>query len=274
MSFNPLPESLQNTGLESSQQYLDAKANVVLAESGQEGLSGFLFDIPSSESVNLRADMTDHYTEDNSYLHDHRVIKPAQITLSGFIGELVQSGGGDAVKFLSTISNRLGSVGAYLGDLTPQAVQVASQVAAQAAAAAKVAENALLKAKGLVDAFSGDEPLPTKQQIAYNQLKALFTTHALLTLQTPWNYFENLMITSLGFTRNEESTGISDITISLKEIRISKTKTASYDVAQAVNRAAIQAGAESNTGVNAGSEGGLKSILSKSPEVIKGVFGQ
>ncbi len=258
MSFNPIAAATQQLNPKLSKSYLDARVNVILAEKGKEGLEGFLFDIPENENVNLSADMTDHYTEDNSFLQDHRVIKPAQITISGFVGELVYKKPTGLLGALSAIGNRLNAVGAFLGDQTPQAIQVAQKAAAQAQAAIGAASNIVGKAKSLTGAFKGASPEPTKQQVAYKELESLFRESQMLTLQTPWNFFDNLMITAIGFSQSEESEGISDIQITLKEIRVAKTKVADFDTG-VFNRSQIQESPGEDLGVTQGEE--LTSIV-------------
>ncbi len=253
MSFNPIEAAAQLVNPKLSESYLDARANVILAEKGKEGLEGFLFDLPDTESVTLSADMTDHYTEDNSFLQDHRVIKPAQITISGFVGELVYKKPTGLLGVISAIGNRLNAVGAFLGDQTPQAVQLAQKAAAQAQAAIGAASNTVGKAKSLIGAFKGAEPEPTKQQVAYKELESLFRESRMLTLQTPWNFFDNLMITFIGFSQGSESEGMSDIQITLKEIRIARTKTADFNT-EVFNRSQIQESESEDLGNTTGEE--------------------
>ncbi len=259
MSFNPIAAAKQLINPKLSESYLDARANVILAEKGKEGLEGFLFDIPDSESVTLSADMTDHFTEDNSFLQDHRVIKPAQITISGFIGELVYRKPEGLFGDILTIGNKLSAVGAFLGDQTPQAVQVAQKAAAKAQAAIGAATNIAGKASSVVNAFKGAVPEPTKQQVAYKELEALFHESKLLTLQTPWNFFDNLMITSIGFSQDGESESMSDIEITLKEIRIAKTTTADFNT-EVFNRSQFQESPDEVLGNTIGEEKELISI--------------
>ncbi len=202
-----------------SEGYLNAEANVLLSVEGLEGLSGFLFDVPESEKVDLSADITDHYVESGSFIQDHRVIKPVSITLSGFIGELIHCSGKGVSGLLGTLSNNLSAVPAFTGGYTPQAFQVVQKAAAQVRAAAALAENVIGTLGGVVQALSGVEA-PTKQQVAYQKLKLLFESGVLLTLQTPWNYYPNLMITAISFSQSEESAESTNIKITLKEIRL------------------------------------------------------
>ncbi len=249
MSFNSIQEIKDKIELKTKQHYIDARANVVLAEKGQEGLSGFVFDIASTESINLSADVTDHYTENDSFLQDHRTVKPITVNISGFIGELVFKPKGGLLGALSSASSLLETVDAFAGDYTPQAIQDAQRIANEISSAVNVLESAVTGVASVVNAVTSLlEPEPTRQQIAYKQLESLFNVGGLVTLQTPWNFFDDLMITSIGFSQDEKSDGISDISIGLKQIRVSEVKFATFDLEQALQREAVQKAYEEKLG--------------------------
>jgi len=253
MSFNELRQQ-PNIGSVDSQSYLDSRANVLLAPQGQKGLSGFLFDVPSGETLTLTADITDHFTENNSFLHDHKTIKPAQISISGFVGELVFRGGNAAERATQDIQNRLETVEAYAGDFTPGAVQIAQNAVSQVRNAASAIDTTVQKTQNLVVAFEGEGPEQTAQQAAYKKLEALFRSDSLLSLQTPWKYFDNLMIMSLGFTQDDQTKELTDIQIQLKEIRVSEVKVVEYDRSQFEAREEVQAADEQDQGIVQGEE--------------------
>ncbi len=207
-----------------SEAYLSARENVILSEAGQEGLSGFVFDVPESEQIDLSAAITDHYVEDGSFFQDHRTIKPEIVTISGFIGELVYDKRNSISGFISSISNKLTALPAFTGGHTPQAFQEVQKVLAKARAAAALVESVASTAGSISKELLSTGSEPTKLQKAYAKLKALLDSSTLLTLQTPWNFYNNLMITAISFTRADETSGISNIKIPLKEIRIATTK--------------------------------------------------
>ncbi len=223
-----------------SEGYKNAEKNALLSVNGLEGLSGFLFDVPESERVELSADITDHYVESGSFIQDHKVIKPVTITLSGFIGEIFYRGGSGFSGLLGNLSHGLTAVSAFTGGQTIQAAQVAQRAIDQVQAAAAQVENVVSSVSGVVQALSKIEA-PTKQQVAYQKLKLLFESEVLLTLQTPWNYYENLMIRSLSFSQSEESATTSLIKVTLKEIRLANVDVL-YEVFQEglLNRNVLQ----------------------------------
>ncbi len=208
--------------------FISAQENALLSEAGKEGLSGFVFDISESEQVTYSADITDHVVEDGSVIQDHRVIKPVNITISGFIGELVYRGSSGVSGIFSSIENRLTEIPAFTEGETPQAFQDAQIAISKAQSAALEAEAALETVTGVIGnvarAILGIGSDPTKQQIAHAKLKSLFESETLLTLQTPWNYYENLLITELSFSQMDETPLISNIKVSLKGIRKAHVK--------------------------------------------------
>ena len=131
MSIAPIAQSI-NQGVTSGRNYLDKRANTILSPKTAKGISGFLFDVPKDEQVTLSYDVTDHFTENNSFLNDHIVRKPIQITLSGWVGELVFEQPDGVAGALSLLNNRLSTVNAYLGDLTPGFVQTAQRAVSAA----------------------------------------------------------------------------------------------------------------------------------------------
>ena len=99
MSFTNIVQKA-NSGISNATGFLDNKANTLLKPKSAKGISGFLFDVPDTESLTLSADITDHYTENNSYVNDHIVRKPTTVNLSGFIGELVSRNSSERNRYL------------------------------------------------------------------------------------------------------------------------------------------------------------------------------
>jgi hypothetical protein len=226
---------------------LDNKANTVLSPKDVKGIAGFLFDVPDSDSINLDWDITDHFTESNSFLNDHKVKKPVIITLSGFVGELVFRSPAGVEGAAQEISNRLEAVDAYLGDFTPGAVQEAQRVVQQAQSAISAINQTLDKVQNVIGFFDGEEPEETAQQKAFNQLSAL-GDEVIVATQTPWGYFDSMSIMALGFTQDGTTKEITDISVTLKEIRVSETKTTDFDKNQFPVREQVQSGPEEDQG--------------------------
>ena len=247
MSFVAQPQTAP--GSSDSQTYLDTKTSTILKPKSAEGISGFIFDIPDTENVNLSADITDHFTESNSFLNDHIVIKPDLITLSGFVGELRFKPPEGIAGQVEEIQNRLQIVPAYLGDLTPGAQQIAARIVGSVQTVISGINQTVDRVENLVGFFDGVDAEETQQQKAFNTLDALRRNGEVLTVQTPWKYYDSVMIQNISFRQDGVSEDISDISVTLKEIRIADIKTVDYDQNQFPPRVDIQAAEEENQGI-------------------------
>ena len=65
--------------------------------------------------------------------------------------------------------------------------------------------------------------------LAYKTLFALWKTRELVTVQLPWAYFDTMIIKGVSFTQNAESKEITDISVTLKEMRFAEIKTVNFD---------------------------------------------
>lgn len=243
-----------------SKAFMDAVVNVAVAPQNAEGISGWLFDIPTSQAINLSADITDHYTENNSYINDHVVIKPFKITLSGYIGELVyrKPQGIDAI--INVIVNSLSQLSAFGGEYTDGLSQAISNLIEQNLSRSALNQR-INQGENIILAFLGEDIQTKKQRRAYQKLKSLFETRQLVTVQTPWEYFENMMIENLSFVQNEDSISYSDISVTLKQLRFSDTKFTQFDENLFPPREVEQSEDTINAGINKGSPAGMQSFL-------------
>lgn len=255
-----------------AEPYLDNKNSTLLKPKSAEGISGFIFDIPDTENLQLQSDITDHFTESNSFINDHIVRKPIILTLAGFIGELVFRTPEGILGTVQEIDNRLETVEAYAGDLTPGAVQTVQRVIQQAQSAISAINQTIAKVQNLVELFDGEEAGDTLQQKAYQQLFALWKSSELVTVQTPWAYFDSMSIKSITFVQNEESKEISDISVTLKEMRFAETKTVNFDQNQFPIAEEVQAAPEEEQGQAGEEDGNLSSKLFRDFEAGKGLI--
>ncbi len=279
LSIPSLPIGTELFGLtdKTSPAYIAASTNKTSLLAGAEGLSGFLFDVPDTEKINLSTDITDHYTQSKEFMHDHSVNKPAVITLTGFVGEVVFRKGSGLTGVLDDISNKLSALPAFTGGQTNQAVQVAQKALTDARSIASTVENIAGKvgsAGKAIQAIVDGVSEPSKQQIAFQKLYQFQQARAVLTLQTPWFYFDSVMITSLEFSQGATTTGITDIKVTLKEVRFASflTEFSAAGFAGGIpgGRSSIQAASM----VDGGSQDGKKqSVLFKSPEIVYNLLG-
>lgn len=252
MSFSTIAQSA-NSGVSDARSYLDDRANTILRPKERWGIDGFLFDVPDRDSITLDWDITDHFTESNSFLNDHKVKKPIIITLTGFIGELVFRAPAGVEGAVQEISNRLETVEAYAGDLTPGAVQEVQRVVQQAQSAISAINQTLDKAQNIIGFFEGEGPEETAQEKAYKDIAAL-GNRIKLEVQTPWGFFDNMTIQSIAVTQDGETKDITDISVTLKQIRVSDTEIVDFDKSQFPIREEVQSAPEEDQGNIRGQE--------------------
>ena len=183
------------------------------ADALQKGIAGFLFDINLTESVTHSAQITDHYSEDNTYLQDHIAISPMVINLTGKIGELVWRKL-PVTEFLYAMVNRLTPVNVFTPAQSFQAQQ-AIYAYELATFALKSLERSL---NSLKDVFAGNET-KTKQQDAYTTLEGLFNNRALITIETPWRTFEDMVIESFSVSQDDTTTTETTFDVTCKQMR-------------------------------------------------------
>jgi len=235
LSLATIAQNAKNNSQRLFDDIVNQKAQAVVRAAGDTGMEGWLFDIPQEETLKLSKDITDHYTEDGSFLNDHRTILPKTITLRGLVGELVDFYKDNTVLgkvegFTGALTNRLSTIEAFsYGYLSPQALQTARQITARAQYAAAQAKALKKRAENIMGFFKDEGETKTRQQKAYDDLSALFKTDQLLSVETPWGQLENMMIEELELKQGEESQDQSEISMTLKEIRITKVITVNFN---------------------------------------------
>jgi hypothetical protein len=213
--------------------YLSAENSVIVSYPGAQGISGFIFDIPTGERITLSSDISEHYTENGSYVNDHIVNKPVEITLDGFIGELVYTKPkkGSLEYTANQITDALQSVDAYTG-LAGYTAEMSQKIAALASQVAYVANqyNAIKKkATNLLNYLSGSESTETLQQAAYKKLYGFWKSKQTVSVQTPWQYYATMAIASIVASRDDKSDDYTDFSITLKEMRFADVETTTFD---------------------------------------------
>lgn len=238
-----------NKKLSNSREYLDNKSTALVSPKSSKGVSGWKFDITQNETVRLSADITDHYTESNTFINEHIVRKPITITLSGLKGELVYRRPDGIPGGVQELQNRLEIVDAYLGDYTPGMLQSIQRGISRAQSAVALLNQGLNKTQNMLAALSGEGPEETLQEKAYKELKALYRSNQLVTVQTPWEFFDSMIIQELSFSQGGETTGKTEIQITLKEMRFADIEINSFDEDIFPVREQIQAFEEEDTGI-------------------------
>lgn len=212
--FNPI------NMITSGRRYLDTLTNkYILKPANAKGLAGFLFDYEGETEIIVQSEITDHYSEQNTFVNDHAAQKPQRIILRGYVGEVVTNPNLGVLGALATLQGKLTSLPALLGKYTPSVVQKISAGVTSATNTVNKIDNAISRAQNIVGLFIGSAPAATKQQKAYQQLYALWSNNTVFTLDTPFNYFRSVMIEAMTISQPEETKEWSEWSVTVKEVR-------------------------------------------------------
>lgn len=188
------------------------------------GLGGFVFDVEGDTANHLDADITDHYLEDNASAQDHIALKPIRITLKRYVGEVVHQQDDSIVTEVQQVVRKLTIVSSLLPTLSRAASQLKdiklSNLTAQSALKSVQSKtvNELTDYWAFVKNLSG---MASRQQQAYLYLKALRQARVLVSLQTPFEFLNNMAIENIVAIQKEGERFVSDFTITLKQLRFS-----------------------------------------------------
>lgn len=230
-------------------QYIDGLANkYVVKPKTAKGIGGFVFDVELDTRVVQRADITDHWAEDNTFINDHIALKPASITLRGFVAELAYAKPQGLLGAINILQDRLGVAEAYLQKYTPQAIQEIEKGLSKAVSITNQIDQGLRRVQNIVGMFGKSSPAPTKQELAYQQLLTLMQTRQIFTVQTPFAYHPSMVVEQLSFTQPEGTRTKCDIEVVLKEFRTISVDTFQIAEDTFAGRAAGQRQVEANNG--------------------------
>jgi hypothetical protein len=216
-NFNPVNMITSGRG------YLDTLTNKYLVKpKTAHGIGGFVFDYETETTVTLQAEITEHYTEKNTFIMDHIAHKPARLVLRGLIGELVEAKPQGVIGALGILQGKLSTLPALLGKYTPGALKKIQGVVTRATNTVNKIDNYISRAQNIVGLFVGAAPGLNKQQKAFATLYTLWMSNQVFTVETPFKYFDSMVIEQIVFTQDEDTSSYSDISVTLKEIRFAK----------------------------------------------------
>lgn len=206
--------------------YIDQLANkYILKPKNAKGIGGFVFDYEGESNVTIRAEITDHWAEDNKTIQDHIGIHPTRITLRGFVAELAVAKPTGLVGVLDAIQDKLSTVPAYLGKYTPQALSKIQKAVTKAQSTVNTVDQALSRVQNVVGFFDKSVLGLTKQQKAYQKLQGLLVSKQIILIETPYGTHNNMVVESISLTQPEDTKNISDISVTLKQMRFVSTQT-------------------------------------------------
>lgn len=227
----------------------------VLAPKGVKQIGAFSFDYKGGESVTMDNDVTDHWLEDNTAVQDHIGVRPNIITLKGFVSELSITS--DVFAKISTALNAVQTalvrVNSYTGAYTPGAIVSLQKSITQAQNIAVQIEQAAARFAQIA-AFLTGGPDMNKQQIAYFQLSSLRIARVVFTVLTPFQSFDNMVITNLKAIQSEKTKNMSDFSVTLKQLNFSDDSSTALYYANYTGRARYSKQKRAKNGSTAGAK--------------------
>lgn len=217
-NFNPLNMVVSARGM------VDTLTNkFILKPANAKGLAGFIFDYEGDTQVTAQSDITDHYSEQNTFLNDQAAQRPQRIVLRGFVGEIVSNPNTGLLGLLNVLQGKLTTLPAVLGKYTPSQVQKLQAGIQTATSVVNKVDNAISRAQNVLGLLSGASTAPTRQEKAYQSLYALWANNTVFTLSTPFAYFRSVMIEHMMFIQDESTKQWSEISVTVKEVRFTGT---------------------------------------------------
>lgn len=232
---------------------LDGLANRYLVRpSTVKGINGFVFDYEGDTEMTAQAEITDHYAEDNTAVQDHIAVKPLRITLHGFVGELVYKAPQGITGLLSLIQNKLTIVPAYLGHYTPQQLAKVQAALTKAQSVVNKADLALAKVRNLVRMLPGATAGDSAQKRAWVQLYSFVADRVTFDVETPYGIMKNMAMESLHAVQDETTTEVTDIVVTLKQLRFVDVEVVSATPDTFGGRSLFQRAPETDEGQTSG----------------------
>lgn len=222
----------------------NALNNYIVRPSNAFGLGGFVFDVEGETTINLKTEITDHFLEDNTTVQDHIAVKPKKVTLKSYVGELVYRPEDDSPSFVEKTVRKLTVLNGYLPELTAAAQGIKDLNAEDVtnlidSVGESVTSQTVNRAVDYYSLARNILNADSKQQEAYLYFKALMEQKILVSLQTPFEYINNMAIESIVAYQGEDSRFISDFTITLKEIRTVELLNADVGASQYTTKEAV-----------------------------------
>ena len=177
------------------------------------GISGFLFDITEDETLSAKADITEHYTEDNVAIQDHVAVKPTRFTVTGNQGELVSSLSPTDTTVKQTIT-QLDFIEEYITPIT-----VGNDDGMALKKLNSPSKVLVSSAYTMFNSMAINNPYP-RQAWAFNYLYQLLLGRMYFTVETPWGVLRNMMIESIDAIQSKDTAYKSSIKVTFVQVRM------------------------------------------------------
>ena len=198
-------------------------SSTLVSVAGTVGIAGFVFDIADDETIELDADITDHYVENGTAVQDHIALRPERVTVRGLVGEYKHVVEGKQTT-LQKATKKLTTLASYLPPLSDAAsaiykgLQGKNENASLSFLSGSL-NNVTNTAMDLFKAYKNVNIPQTEQQKAFIFFEALRNNRSLFTIQTPFRYYTDMAVESIRTTQSGFSRDQSDFEVTFKKMR-------------------------------------------------------
>lgn len=200
------------------------------------GIAGFKFHIPESEMVKFENDVTDHFIETNSAVHDHIVQKPIILTLTGYVGEYFYSVH-KIEDMIALIVPTITLVKEFIPLVSARIQNIKSRQLATLAAKNAFGNDSKLTLRekfstivhefnslDLFTMFQSLYKLKNAQTRAFLFFEALWKSRSLFSVETTWKRYDNMVIQSIQAKRDNNA-DITEFSVTFKQLSFTQTLT-------------------------------------------------
>lgn len=199
-----------------------AQLAIIRPNNPPPGIAGFVLDIVGDDGVELESEIPDHYLEDLTAVQDQIALRPEIVTVDGDVAELVKTI--ITAKPITPANNPLPLVNGLQPELAPGAT-VTQAAAQQAQTNDETAIQSTQSLYGYYQSRSPQQPNQTKQSQIFGYFYQLQRGRQLFSVETPWGFFENMAILSLGAHQSADSKYVTNFTIAFKKVRTARSIT-------------------------------------------------
>lgn len=226
---NSAVQNINSTLTEASQ----ALTNYVVSPLQQLGLGGFKFSKIINSDVVLSSQYSVNYVENGSYVTDHVIFEPKQLTVTGYVGEKVYDASG-VTNILQSLTQKLTAINALVPTLTTGMQQIYDL---QAAANRQEVQNTINTSVDFWNTLKALNPPKTATGQAYNYFVALWKASTIMSVQEPdGTYHTDMIIKRVNKKTRENTLDIVDFVVELQEWRTADTLYSTFNPANYAGR--------------------------------------
>lgn len=184
------------------------------------GIGGFNLDVRFDSTTNFTMVAPDNYVEDGSVINDHIVNDPITITINGEVADIhIKPVFDDFV--LETLREKV-QFKVINTVLTKQQQQRIQSVVDKVSSAVKLAKKGLDIYDRFINRNEIKSSVRTAQDDFFDYIESIYINKKLITIEMPFRNYENMLITSLTITKNNETNQKLKYSLSAKEVRFAE----------------------------------------------------